>query len=501
MASGLALSLVTAAAAFVTAPFLLDWLGTERYGAFRAALDWFGYVGLLEFGIGGALQALFARSLGSDDRAGVVAVARAGARAYLLAAAAMIVTAVGLSALLPELIRLPRELTPELWAGCGLYLVVYACLPLAPFRSLAEASQRGYQVNLWLIAQAVVTAAAALVLARDGWGLTGQFAAVVAGIVIFSLGIAGLGLRRYPELMGGGERRAGVGRALWALSWPTLLFNLSGRIGLLTDNIVVAGVLGPAAVTSFFLTQRVIALVGAQVQAVGTATWAGLMDLHYRGEHAVFDRRMRQLTRLTAVLGAGLLVPVAVFNRDLITLWVGTSQYAGPMVTWLGAVNAWALAVLSVWGWPLTAAGLVRAVLPAILCSTAVNLAVSIAATIAVGLPGPLIGTAAAFLGVSWWWTLRLLRRHFGLAPRSLLGPALAPLGLALPDGAGLLALVELVPAYDPAWPRWAGLGAIAAWLAVAASGYFLLAWFTVVPTADRNEWAGRLRDWLRRPA
>ena len=428
-----------------------------------------------------------------------MALVRTGVRAYLLLCGLMVVAAAGLSTVLPRLIRLSARLTEEFWIGCGLYLLTLAFLPLIPFRPLAEAEQRGYLVNLLLAAQLLGAAVAGVALAYAGWGLVGQFAALVIGGVIFHLGLAWDGVRRYPDVLARGQAIAGVGRSLWALSWPTLLFSLSGRIGLLTDDLVVAGLLGPTAVASFFLTQRLIAVAGAQVQAVGGSTWAGLIDLHFRGEQEVFVRRFAQLTRLTAALGAGLLMPLAVWNRDLIVLWVGSDRYAGVWVTWLAGANAWVLGILSVWTWPLTGAGLVRVTLPAIVCSTAVNLGVSFAATAAVGLPGPLIGTAAAFAGVQWWWTLLLLRRHFSVPPRLLLEAVAGPVSLAVPHGIILVVLAKVLPAYGRDWPRWAALLAVAGWLAAASGGYFVLAWFLAFPAADRAELVGRLRGWLRR--
>jgi O-antigen/teichoic acid export membrane protein len=490
---------LTAVIGFAATPLILRWLGAERYGAFRAASDWLGYVGLLEFGIGGALQVLFARSLGKDDRVGVVATIRAGVRAYLAAAMLMAAFAAGLIAVLPELIHLPGELTGELRWGCVIYLCGLLLLPLAVFRALAEAGQRGYLVNALVGVQAVVITGGSVILARAGWGLVGQFAALILGALVFNLALAWDGLRRYPEALAAEAGRAGVGRSLWTLSWPTLIFNLSGRVGLLTDTIVIAGFLGPAAVAPFYLSQRLIALAQTQVQAVGSATWAGLIDLHLRGLHEVFARRFVQLTRLTALLGAASLLPVAVWNHDLIALWVGRDHYAGAAVTWLAAVNAWVLGVLSIWGWPLMAAGHVRSVLPAIIVSSALNIGVSLAATADVGLPGPLLGTTVALVLVSSWWTLSLLCRHFGVSARTLLEAALRPLVAALPYGAGLVFLARAVPAYDPSWPRWVCWFSLAGWLVVGAVGYLVLAWFLVVPTADRTEWIGRLRGWVAR--
>ena len=410
--------------------------------------------------------------------------------------------AAGLGAAIPALTRSPDWLADELRVGCWVWLLTLVWLPLTPFRALAEAGQRGYLISLLLLAQAVTTAGAALAFAALGWGLVGQFLAVVLGTAPFYLGLVWDGARRYPEVWAGSGRPAGdTGRALWALSWPTLLTNLSGRLSLMTDNIMVSLFLGPAAVTPFYLTQRLIVLAGTQVLALGSASWAGLADLHFRGEREVFARRLAQLTGLTVAVGSSLCVPLAVWNRPLVGLWVGGDLYAGDWVTWLGAANAVALGVTALWGWPLHATGLVRAVLPGAVAGTAVNVAVSAIATAVVGLPGPLIGTLVAVTAVHGWWALYLLRRHFGVRPRVLLAAVGRPLAVALPYTAGLLLLADAVPAYDPAWPRVAALLAVGGWVAAAAAGYLVLAGFLAFPAPDRAEWVGRLRGRARRPA
>jgi O-antigen/teichoic acid export membrane protein len=487
--SGVAGSMAVTAAGFVATPILLRSIGAERYGIFRATTDWFGYVGLMELGIGGALTAVFAKALGNDDRAGVAAGARAGIRAYLRVGFLMFAAAVLLLVAMPELIRAPKDLAGEVRAGCGVYLIGYALLPLAVFRPLAEAEQRGYIVNVLITAQSLTVISMSLGLAVAGWGLIGQFLGLVGGSVVFHLILAWDGLRQHPEIVRG---PAAGPPALGRLSRPNLLYQLFGRLSLFTDNILLAAFLGPAAITPFILTQRLIQTAGAQVTAVGIAGWAGLIDLHYRGEHEVFALRLTQLTRLTGVIGAALLLPVAIWNRDLIVLWVGPDRYAGTAVTWLAAINASLQAVLGLWGWPLAASGRVRVLLPLQLVGAAVNLAASAAATAAFGPPGPLLGTSILYTMLSWWWLPRLLHREFGVSPVELIRAAGRPFLVAVPYGVALVSLANVVPAYNPGWPGWAKWAALAAWLSGAAAGYLVMAWAFALPAADRQEWLGR---------
>ena len=490
LVTGMAGTVVTVLAGLAATPLILRGLGDERYGIFRAASDWLMYLGLLELGLGGALRALFARALAQDDPTQVATVLRAGQRAYLRVMIISMVVGTGLAVVLPTLVQVPDDWTGEFRFGVGIAVAGLALLPLAAYRPLAEASQRGYLVHLAITVQALTTAGCAVVFANLSWGLPGQFLATVLGTLAGAVLVTVDGYRRLS--VAGTSDPTPIEKELRSQSRPMLFFDLAGRLSLFTDNILIAGLLGPASVASFALSQRLIAAAGAQAGALGVAAWAGLIDLHYRGAHEQFARRLAQLTRLTSLLGLALLVPVAVANHEAIALWVGSERYAGPVVTWLAAGNAWALAVLSAWGWPLNASGRVAVVLPSMLTGTAVNLIVSITATATIGLPGPLLGTAAAFLFVSWWWLLKLLRQHFQTRSGILLGAALRPVLIAIPYTVGLLLLVEWLPILDPARPlaeRWLSLALFGG---IAAIVFLGLGWFTALTSEDRAEWRAR---------
>ena len=492
--SGLAWSTTVILAAFFTTPILLRCLGSERYGLFRVAVDWLGYVTILEFGIGGALISVFSRALGTGHRAGVAAGVRAGMKAHLLIMPSMLAFGGLLGWMMPQLVRAPKALSGELQAGCGVYLIGLLLMPLASFRPLAESEQRGYIVHLANFAQTLTAIGLSVAFAVAGWGLVGQFLGLVAGVLIFHGTLAWDGLRRHPEVIWG---PADVAPPLWALSWPNLLFNLSGRLSLFTDNILVAAYLGPVSVTSFILTQRLIQTAGTQAAGIGAAGWAGLVDLHYRGEHEAFTHRLTQLTRVTGIIGATLLVPLGVWNREVIGLWVGPDRFAGSVVTWLSVADAWGLAVFGLWGWPLAATGRIRMLLPVQIVGVVVNLAVSLTGTAMLGMPGPLLGTAVTLTGVHWWWLMLLLRREFGVSGRRLFWAAVQPGLVAVAFGVMLSALAGISPSSPPDWPRWARWASLMGRMGGSSIVYLGLSWLLVVPNTDRAEWVSRFRQWI----
>ena len=82
-ASGILFTVATLLTAFFTTPLLVGWLGDARLGAYRMIIGWYGYLTLLDFGLGGLLSPLLARALGKGDTHALRGTLATGTRAYL----------------------------------------------------------------------------------------------------------------------------------------------------------------------------------------------------------------------------------------------------------------------------------------------------------------------------------------------------------------------------------------------------------------------------------
>lgn len=486
--SSLVFTGATVVTGLVATPLLVRWLGAERLGAFRTATDWLGYVTLLELGLGGALLPMLALALGRNGREGVRTVMAAGFRAYAWVAVGMLVGGGVVAVLAGRLIPVSVELHTDLRVGVLVGLLSLVWIPLSPLRSLTDASQRGHVVNLSLSVQAVTIAALSLLLARAGWGIRGQFLAVAIGTAAFYALLAFDVLRRDPAVLTWAARPAvaDAGRALWRLNVPTVILQACGRVALLTDNIIVAFFMGPAAVVPFFVTQRLAAMAQAQLLAVGGATWAAMADLHAAGEHATLGRRVVELTQLVSVLGLAVMIPIGAYNHHFVALWV-PGHFAGHGVTLLAVTIGLCQGVFSLWGWLFTGTGRVAAILPLTVVASLVNLVVSIAGTWAFGWLGPLLGTLMSFVLVYAWGLPLLLRRDFNVSIRALCRAGAKPLLVGLPYA---VAVGWLAFAHRP----WGWVGLVGE-MAGAASVYLALAWAVVLCREERAGWAARLRQ------
>ncbi len=481
-------TLVILLVALVATPLLLGWLGDERYGAVEAAAEWLGYVGLLEFGIGGALLPLMARAAAQRDQGQVLALVAAGIRAYLFAVALMAAAVVVLIAAIATLLPVSPGLRFDLQAGCAVGGMAVLLLPLSVFRVLLEAEQRGYIVNSALLVQSLSVTAFSLLLAWAKWGITGQFLAVLLGGVIFYAIIVSRQRAAFREMRQALTRRireSDQWKQIKDLNWPTFVFNLCGRIGLVTDNIIVGGLLSPAMVVPFFLTQQLPVLARRQLQGIGNASWAGLAELHVQGESEVFNQRLIELTRLIAVLAVAALAPIVVFDRKFIGLWVGGARYAGDTLVVIAAINAFLLAIFSLWGWCINGIGQVRMIMPGLVVQTAINFVFSIALTLKVGILGPVLGTTLGFVCVSSWYLPKLLHQCFATSPLDLARAAGWPIVSALP----FAVLVWLMARSFP--PR--GWVDMAAEMSAAALAYLAAWWLVGLSRHEKDLWLQRI--------
>ncbi len=476
---------MVSAVGFLATPRLLAWLGHEKYGAFNAVNQWYAYVLLLEFGLGGALSPLLAHALAQTDPDAVRRTLAAGIRAYGRILFLMLAGGAILAWLIPHLILIAPQSRTDLRMGCVLAMLGVLLIPLAPFRALVEAEQRNYVISLLLIAQSLLITGLALWWAYRGLGITGQFLAVLLGSSFFHVALAvpyldrGLwqALRHAPE-------RA-LNQRLWKLSGLTFVFNIAGRLSILSDNIVVAFLMGPAQVVPFLLTQRLPVFAQTQLQALGGGTWAAMAELHFTGQHTLFRQRLLEITRLVAVLATAVLVPILLFNRMFVTLWVGPREFGGWGVNLLAVLDAFFLAIISFWGWLFSGTGRVGRLLPQQVAGAVVNLTASLILTYRYGLVGPLLGTLITYVGISVPVLFWLLQRDFGVSSLRLFMAIAGPLFYA----AVFLALLKAA----------GGGGAPAGWVSLlwrfllVATTFLASAWYVLVSGQERALWQASL--------
>jgi O-antigen/teichoic acid export membrane protein len=483
--AGLVYALVSAAIGLLATPWLLIWLGPERLGAYKALTDWMGYLTFFELGMGGAMMAALGMKIGQEGTAAVGRMIAAGLHVYGRVMLASLAGGVTLLVAIP--IAMPsRDLGQgELRISVAITLLSLILTPLLVFRALADARQRSYIYWLLLSIQFVLMTGLSLVMAWAGWGLIGQTFAWTVSQVPTLVVLVWDGVRKYGAIWKVPSKLADR-KALWGLGRNTFVHMLADRIGLVGDNIVIAWILGPAALAPFFLTQQLITIALSNLRGISGATWAGLVELYSRSELDAFRRRLLELTGMICGLGVAILGPIAVYNRSFVELWIGKDMYAGETVTVLACFNTLIWSIYILWGWVILGTGHIRMWVPYSVASTLINIVISIIGTFTMGVIGPLIGSTAGLLLVMSWSLPGLLKRVFGISPWELWRAVMIPLRWGV---IYLAAMCIFIYRYPPqGWLElltmmgiWAGLGVI-------------IWWKLSLEKSDRIVWRARLR-------
>ncbi len=465
---------------FFLTPVVLRLLGPDAFGTFKVLSELYGHLSLLELGLYSSLLAALIPVTASGDRERQRAYLSHGLFAYAKAAA---VTAGAALLLVPLLPRLTSFADHAALTGTFLMLAATAVfIPLQPYRIYLEASNQGHKVNLIAFAQNLLLLILALAFAALGLGLRSQGLAVLTSTVV---GVALLVRFADVRIPWPRRRDPAIVSELRRHQRPQVLNDAAYKIGQNCDQLLIAFFLGPEAVTKVFLGQRIVLILQGQLQALGQSSFASLGNLYY-SDPAVFRQRALEVTKLIAVGAVAVLVPVCLFNRSFIALWVGREYLLGDdTLTLLAAGNAYLFGLFSFWALLFTVLAKPAVLTPTLWTQALVNVGASLAGTRLLGPPGPIAGTLVSFLVVSLWSYPRLLTVHFGLPVRAILARVFGPLvvaGLTL----GLAAALPARP--DP--QSWAGL--IAAGTTVSVL-YGVLLFFTMFNRAERAQHTQRM--------
>lgn len=418
---------------FVVTPYLLRFLGAERLGALRAAQQWTAYLPFLYVGLAPSLVVMLLKPTSRGDLAGTAAVMKSGIALVMRQTLTIVLpVALVMAWFMPELVRVSAPLRNELRWGAMLGMAGFLLAPMEAFRSALACLQLGYLENIALSAQSLAIAGMAVWLAWLGWGLPGQFAANVTGLVVFSALSAFFATRHLLGHMR--TSTASIDRAeLWSLRWPMALTGIGGQMNLLTDYIVVSLVADPVAVTTFSITQRLVAVLGGFVSSFSDISWAGLAELRASGANDLFESRVLELIRLFLGMGLCLLVTFAAFNHHFVRLWVGQQYYGGDALTILTAAQTVVVGFFMLFGWSVDMAGHTRDRVVVAIPGAVLNVVLSVILGMRFGLYGVTLATVIAYLVGEGWYTPYLFCRLFGVSGGKVVREVVRSCALAVP--------------------------------------------------------------------
>lgn len=383
----------------VTVPLTLRYLGMERYGMWMTISSTVMMFGFADLGLSLGLINTIASALGRNDRK---AARQASASAFWMLcgmASLLFVLAVGVNHYFGSSnifnVKTPLAISESQGAVWAFLICFLLNLPLGTVRGVTNGLQRGYANDLWMIVGSVTSLVALLIGIHMQVGLP-TLILCLSGPPVLAMLMNGIHLFgwEHPELAPSpGQVSRTVGVKLMRTGMMFFIIQVSMAIGLRTDNIVIARILGASAVASYAVPARLFNLVPSFLTVISGVMWPAYADAQARGDRKwirkSFLRTATLSTAATVVITTGLVV----FGNKIITLWVGPQIHIAAGLMTVLALLCILNAYLAPVSYLLNGVGAYRVLVLSAVAMAIVNIALSIYFTKRLGIMGAALGT------------------------------------------------------------------------------------------------------------
>lgn len=262
---------------------------------------------------------------------------------------------------------------------------------------------------------------------------------------------------------------------------------LGGILILQTDNIVIASILGPAAIPNYQAVAKIVTMLMTLSMMLVLTSMPIVSQAHARGDTAAIVRMLHRNIRLTLSVMVILGSFVACFIDRFISAWLGPNHFVGFHIVWVLLAVMLLEAHHQAMAASTVAAGKIVFVAPALIAGV-LNIIFSIVLARHFGLIGVVFGTMIAQVTTNnWyapWYTMRLFKISFHQHLRTVILPVISLIVVMLGTGGMVRLLTASLPNVVSV-----GIGAISTILVGAACFSFIM-----INDQERASLLGRLR-------
>ena len=404
VSSGAAARVLSSLFTLVSLPLAVRYLGAERFGVWATIASTVVFLNLLDLGIASSLTNYIAHSYAVGDRQNA---ARYTANALVLTAVVACVAGVLLAIAWPTidwakllnvssavsraevsstvaaavvlvLLGLPASLTGRILSG---YQEVHCSNAIIAIGTLANLA--GLLVGL-----ALQVSMPLLFVLTTGWITLANLTVLFAMLLWWKPW-----LRPRLALL-----EWGATRELLTAGSGFFLIQIAGAVVFSSDNVVLSHFLGPAQVTPYSVTWRVVGMTAVMQGLFFPALWPAYAEAYARGDYAWVRRAFRITFRGTMALNLVFAALLLALGRTVIRWWAG--PFAVPSLSLLGAMALWAIisGAMTVESCLLAAVNRTREQGVLSVVAAGLNLGLSIVLVQRVGPLGVIVGTILSYL-------------------------------------------------------------------------------------------------------
>jgi O-antigen/teichoic acid export membrane protein len=416
---------------FAVTAFLIGRLGADAFGAWVLIAALLAYSSILDFGVGLTVMRFVAEVAhlpGRDDANRIISTAL-----VVFSCVGLVVFAAGVT-FAPQVADLfglsaheRGEFIDAFRISCAALAVTF---PSAVWTAVLQGLHDFGRLNMWMSGQALLVAAGQVAVVALGHGLVALALVGAAGSVALLVAKRWTarthGIRTSPR----GFDMPTLRRIVAVSSWVFLL-NVSGRLILETDAILIGVILGPAAVAAYQVALGPATAVRKTADQFNAVSLTAAASLRAQDDRARLRALLTEATRAVICVFLPCMALLAAWGDELLRLWVGeefTSSYPTLLVLTVGIL---AIAVQGTAGQVLLALDRHRLMAGIAGVEALCNLGLSIVLGLRFGIIGVALGTAIPSLIMAFFITLPYACRLVGAGMPARLGRAGRPLAIS----------------------------------------------------------------------
>jgi O-antigen/teichoic acid export membrane protein len=317
-------------------PVVLKLAGRETLGAYAAITQVLMLISLIDIVGSWSLERFLGQASGLDDGGERFRTILTTARTvFLFCNMAFALLVVIFSFFMARLFHLSPAIAHE--ARLALYVIAAWAVfrtPLAAYLNASIALQDMAVINLIGTALGILRSVASLAFVLMGGGLFGLMlagtAAEACGYFLYRVRFK----KMNPHLMPGwGFRDKALLKEMLSFGGHATVINLGTRLVYGCGNMIAGMTSGAAVASDYYTTQMPAMTAYNMMRGLSDSATPAINELWGRRDVEKLRSALIRITRLLLTLTLPLGVGVLLFNRDLVTTWVGPRQYAGNLFT------------------------------------------------------------------------------------------------------------------------------------------------------------------------
>jgi O-antigen/teichoic acid export membrane protein len=442
--------LFVAAIGFFLSPFIVHRLGDTAYGVWTLLAALVGYLGLLDFGIRGAVTRYIAHHHAAGDDGKCSAIVSAGMAMFALLGIVAIIAASLVALLSPIIFNIPETLLndTQIVLAVGGFAIA-ATLIGGVFGGVVAGLERFDIINGITIAVDSVRAGAIVLALLEGYGLIALAFIQLAAAVLSGLAAWGAARKLLPDLrLTFRISLVPHMRTVLSFSMTLSVLHLLGVLIFHSDALIIAVFLPVSAVTYFAIAANLCGYARQVSAAVSTIMTPRVSALASVGSNAVGDEIL-SAARVATLVTASIAIIFWFRGESFIGIWMGPEFGA----TSGGVLHILAFVTLLEGARSVASASIIGvnrhpALVPLLASEAACKLTLSVALIDPLGLAGVALGTAIPSLIISLGYIPRCLSKTIGVpAWRFYRDAWLLPIAACVPFALASILLEHVSPA------------------------------------------------------